>query len=310
MASWQSRTFNKLLFRVMRSRLQHCNDIYEMRAVISGIDRLSAFIRVPDGMTRKEETIDGVRCEWIETQESNAMRTLLFFHGGGFCFRSPGVHGAMLGRLSAISGVRGLLPYYRLAPEHPFPAAIDDCFGVYAWLVEQGVEPSTIVLGGDSAGGNLVLSTLLKCQQEGVPLPAGGIMFSPASDLAMTGYSAFEQRNTDPFFDVASLLLMRNCYLDGHMPCDPLASPYYGHFVDLPPLMLHVGTEEMLRDDSIRLAEKLKRSGISIEFKVWEGMPHVFPIFHQLPEAQQALEICAEFITRVIPDPVEPLPGA
>ncbi|RCU52868.1 MULTISPECIES: alpha/beta hydrolase [Corallincola] len=310
MASWQSKAFNQLLFRVMRNRLERCDNVFDMRKVIDGMDRLGSFINHPSDMFTIPFKAGSLKCEWIEMPDCRRDGVILFFHGGGFCFKSPLVHNAVLARLSEQTGLRGMMVDYPLAPEHPFPCAQEACLAGYRWLLAHGVPAASIIMAGDSAGGNLVLSCLMKLKQDRQPLPAAAVLFSPSVDLAMTGESSFAKRNVDPFFALPTLLLMRNSYLNTHCPCDPLVSPLYGDLSGLPPMMIHVGSEEVLLDDSVRLAEKVKAAGGEVNLSIWEGMPHVFPIFHQLPEAQQAIQQCGQFVVDKIERLAEPLPQA
>ncbi|MBY6188092.1 alpha/beta hydrolase [Marinobacter hydrocarbonoclasticus] len=296
MPSWRALALNKLLYRVMRSRFARCNDVHALRATISGLDKLGNYILPPSGLDIVSDQLGGVPCDWVLTGQRASERVILYFHGGGFCLRSPGVHGALLGRLAEATDSRGLMVDYRLAPEFPYPAAVNDCLSVYRALLEQGMVPGQLILAGDSAGGNLVLTTMMLAREQGLPQPAAGILLSPATDMALNGESAFLLREVDPFFDLGSLLLMRNCYLNGHMPCDPLVSPCYGELQDLAPMMIHVGALEMLQDDSVRLAAQVRRQGGVVDLTIWPGLSHVFPLFYQLPEAREAISRIRDFV--------------
>ncbi|MBY6018920.1 alpha/beta hydrolase [Ferrimonas balearica] len=296
MPSWRALALNKLLYRAMRSRFARCNDVHALRATISGLDKLGNYILPPSGLDSVADQLGGVPCDWVLTGRSVSEKVILYFHGGGFCLRSPGVHGALLGRLAEATNARGLMVDYRLAPEFPYPAAVNDCLSVYQTLLEQGMVPGQLILAGDSAGGNLVLTTMMQAREQGLPQPAAAILLSPATDMALNGESAFLLREQDPFFDLGALLLMRNCYLNGHMPCDPLVSPCYGDLHDLAPMMIHVGALEMLQDDSVRLAAQVRRHGGVVDLTIWPGLAHVFPLFYQLPEAREAISRIADFI--------------
>ncbi|GAA5218061.1 alpha/beta hydrolase [Corallincola platygyrae] len=310
MASWQSKAFNQLLVRVMRNRLERCDNVFDMRKVIDGIDRLGSFINHPSDLFSIPFKAGSLPCEWVEMPNCQRDGVILYFHGGGFCFKSPLVHNAVLARLTEQTGLRGMMVDYPLAPEHPYPCALEACLASYRWLLAHGVPPQSIVMAGDSAGGNLALSSLVKLREDNQPLPAAVVLFSPSVDMALTGESAFAKRNIDPFFALPTLLLMRNSYLNGHSPCDPNISPLYADLHGLPPMMVHVGSDEVLLDDSIRLADKVKEQGGKAHLNIWEGMPHVFPIFHQLPEAQQAISQCGAFILEQIARLESPLPEA
>ncbi|MBY5993467.1 alpha/beta hydrolase [Ferrimonas balearica] len=296
MPSWRSLALNKVLYRAMRSRFASCNDVHALRAAIGGLDKLGNYILPPPGLDSVPDQLGGVPCDWVLTGQSVSERVILYFHGGGFCLRSPRVHAALLGRLAMETHSRGLMVDYRLAPEFPYPAAVEDCLAVYRALLDQGMVPGQLILAGDSAGGNLALTTMMQARALGLPQPAAAVLLSPATDMALNGESAFLLRDKDPFFDLGTLLLMRNCYLNGHMPCDPLVSPCYGDLTELAPMMIHVGSLEMLQDDSVRLASRVRRQGGAVDLTIWPGMAHVFPLFYQVPEAQEAIARVRAFI--------------
>lgn len=296
MAHWKSRAFNKVLERVIRQRMARCNDVYEMRELITDIDQYGALVNAPKLMKRSLCNWGGIPCEWVDMPESDDSTLLLYFHGGGFCFVSPNTHSSFIGRVCNKISARGLMVDYRLAPEHTYPTAHNDCYTVYRALLNEGYNSSQIILMGDSAGGNLVLGTMLQTQQDNLPLPAAAVLLSPVSDMEMTGNSAYEKRNDDPFFDLPSLLLMRNSYLNGAPPRDPLISPIYADYLKLPPTLIVVGSEEVLLDDSTRLFDNLTQAKHPVELIVGKGMPHVYPLFSQIQEAEEAIESIAQFL--------------
>jgi acetyl esterase/lipase len=199
-------------------------------------------------------------------------------------------HRALVARVAAASGARGLNVDYRLAPEHPFPAAVDDAVAAYRWLLEGGLDPARIVVAGDSAGGGLTVSTLLALRDAGDPLPAGGVCISPWTDLACTGESITSRAEHDPMVQGPGLLDMAAAYLAGHDPRAPLASPLYAELHDLPPLLIHVGSAETLLDDATRLADRARDAGTAVELDVWDDMVHVWHAFAPLlPEADEAI---------------------
>jgi len=296
MDSWRNRAFNKVLFRIMRQRLASCNSTQEMRDLILSIDNYGAFISAPKGMEVIPTKFAHIPCDWVNMPHSSGSKIILYFHGGGFCFHSPKIHGAFLGRLANATKSRGLMVNYSLAPEKPYPYAPDECFAVYRALLIQGYLPHQIILAGDSAGGNLALTTLIRLRDAKLPMPAGAILMSPVSDMAVTGESAFKKCKDDPFFDLSTLLLMRNNYIGNQNPCDPDISPYYANHHDLPPIFVTAGTEELLMDDAIRLADKIGKAGGDVTINVVKGVPHVYPLFYQLSEAREAIKLMAGFI--------------
>ena len=298
MAHWTSRAFNKVLERVMRQRLARCNNVQEMRELITNIDQYGTLTNAPKEMKRSLCQWADIPCEWVDMPASDDKMLLLYFHGGGFCFASPNMHSSFVARVCQSISARGLMVDYRLAPEHTFPAAHIDCYAVYRALLKQGYDSRQIILMGDSAGGYLVLGTMLRAQQENLPLPAAAVLLSPATDMEITGESAYKKRNDDPFFDLSSLLLMRNSYLNGAASRNPLVSPLYADYIKLPPTLVLVGSEEVLLDDSTRLVDKLIRDEHKVELIVEDGMPHVYPLFSQLREAHEALNHIAQFLTQ------------
>ncbi|KLV09450.1 alpha/beta hydrolase [Photobacterium ganghwense] len=296
MDSWRNRAFNKVLFRIMRQRLANCTSTLEMRDLILSIDNYGPFISAPKGMDVVPTKLAKIPCDWVDMPSSSGNKIILYFHGGGFCFHSPRIHNAFLARLAGLTKSRGLMVNYRLAPEHPYPAAPDDSFAVYRALLVKGYQPHQIFLAGDSAGGNLALTTMLRLREAKLPQPAGAIMLSPVSDMAVTGESAFKKCKDDPFFDLSTLLLMRNNYIGMRNPCEPDISPFYADLRDLPPSFITVGTEELLMDDGIRLAERMGEAGNDVTIHIAKGVPHVYPLFYQLSESREALKLMASFV--------------
>jgi acetyl esterase/lipase len=223
-------------------------------------------------------------------------RVLLYLHGGGFVMCSPWTHGPTAVAIARAAGVRALLPDYRLAPEHPFPAALDDCLAVYRWLLAEGVAPEKIVIGGDSAGGNLALATLLSLRDAGLPMPAGAICLSPATDMTASGESFRTHAGDEVLLTVPFCRAVGPMYCGQTPPTAPLVSPLFGDLRGLPPLLVHVGTRELLLDDSVRLAERARAAGVDVTLKIWEGLWHAFQLFAVFPEARQAIAELGAFV--------------
>jgi acetyl esterase/lipase len=261
-------------------------DIHAQRA---GLEALTRNAPLPDGARCEAVRVGDVRCEWV-TMPGAERGALLWLHGGGYCVGSLNTHRALVARLAGATGLRGFHVDYRLAPEHPFPAAVDDAVAAYRWLLGQGVAPHEIVVGGDSAGGGLTVATLLALRAAGDPLPAGGVCVSPWVDLEMSGDSMTTAAHLDPMVQRDGLLRMAEAYLAGHDPRAPLASPIHASLRGLPPLLVHVGTAETLLDDSIRLAQAAKAQGVDVTLDVWDDMIHVWHAFAPLlPEADAAI---------------------
>ena len=238
-----------------------------------------------------------VPAEWLLPRVFTPGRALLYLHGGAWFMGSPASHRGFVSRLVNASGVPALSIDYRLAPEYPFPAGLEDCLSAYEWLQEAGIPAERIVVVGDSAGGNLTLALLVALQQAGRPLPAGAVAISPATDLVMTGESLVSRRASDPFFANIGMNTIISDYLGGNDPHNPLISPLYADLSGLPPLLIHVGTDEILLDDAVRFGERAQAAGVSAQTVVWPGMFHVFQMFSPfLPEARQAVEQITSFI--------------
>jgi epsilon-lactone hydrolase len=239
----------------------------------------------------------GVPGEWISTPESVHERVIYYLHGGGYTSGSINTHREMVSRLSRAAGARALLIDYRLAPEHPFPAAVEDATTAYRWLLATGVEPDRVVIAGDSAGGGLTVATLVALRDAGDPLPAAGVCLSPWVDMEGIGESMTAKAQADPMVQRKELLEGAQAFLAGADPRTPLAAPLYADLTGLPPLLIHVGTAETLLDDSTRLAERAKAASVDVLLEPWDDMIHVWHFFaSMLPEGQQAIDRIGEFI--------------
>ena len=239
----------------------------------------------------------GVPCRWISAPGVAEDKVLLYLHGGGYVISSVNTHREMISRLSRASGVRGLGVDYRLAPEHPFPAAVDDAVATYQWLLSNGTEPAKITVAGDSAGGGLTVALLVALRDRSMPLPGAAVCVSPWVDLEGIGKSMTTNAEVDPNVQREGLQAMAKMYLGDKDPRTPLAAPLYADLKGLPPLLILVGSIETLLDDSTRLAERAEGAGVKVEMEVWDDMLHIWPIFALiLPEGQQAIERMAGFI--------------
>lgn len=222
---------------------------------------------------------------------------LLYLHGGAFIAGSAHGYRSLAAELARAGGLTSWSVDYRLAPEHPFPAAVDDCVAAYRALLARGLAPSRIVLAGDSAGGGLVLSTLLALRDAGDPLPAAAILLSPFANLACDGATYESKIDEDPTLTVAGLVAGAAHYLGANDPCDGLASPAHADLAGLPPLLIQVGSAEILLDDAVRVAASAGAAGTFVRLDVWPHMPHVFPAFAFMLEAGRlALQDAGQFI--------------
>jgi len=239
--------------------------------------------------------------EWAGSPEAGATTpVLLYLHGGGFIGCSPETHRSLVGSL--VRRIRGeaWVPQYRLAPEHPFPAALDDALAAYRFLVEgQGIAPSRLIVAGDSAGGGLALSLVHLLKRRGLMLPAGVVTFSPWADLAATGASLDQNSDRCSMFAGETIRRAARFYLGSTDAFDPLVSPLYGDFSGFPPLLVHAGTDEVLRDDAMRVAQRAQAAGVTVERRWWPRVPHVWQFFPAvLPEARESLALTASFVSR------------
>jgi len=246
--------------------------------------------------------IDGMPCEWVVAPDADPDLRLLYLHGGGFVSGSGAHYLALAGHISAAAQCAVLLPDYRLAPEHRFPASIDDCICAHEWMMASGPygpAPATATfIAGDSAGGGLTLATLLALRDRGRPLPTAGIPLSACTDLTLASDSI--RSEDDPICSARSMPVFAELYLGEADPRNPLASPVFGTYTGIPPLLIQVGEHEMLRDDSVRVAAKARSDGVEVKLEVWPGMVHVFQV-RELPESYKAIEHITQFMHSCLP---------
>jgi acetyl esterase/lipase len=241
----------------------------------------------------------GIPAEWITTPEAGHERAIYYLHGGGYVMGSIGTHRDMISRLSRAVRARALAIDYRLAPENPFPAAVEDSTSAYRWLISTGVDPARLVIAGDSAGGGLTMATLVALRDAGDPLPAAAVCLSPWVDLEGVGESMTTRAEVDPMVQRESLLQSAKAYLRDAAPRTPLAAPLYANLAGLPPLLIQVGTAETLLDDSTRLAERARAAGVEVILELWDDMIHVWQFCAaMLPEGQQAIDRIGEFVRK------------
>jgi len=222
---------------------------------------------------------------------------VLYLHGGGYVIGSPRSHRHLAAAIASAGQATGLLLDYRLAPEHPFPAAVEDATAAYRWLLEQGIAPGHVVIGGDSAGGGLTVATLVALRDAGVPRPAAGVCISPWTDLTFGGASYRTRAQSDPIVSRPGIDGMAQAYLGATPPRTPLASPLFADLRGLPPLLIQVGSDEVLLDDATELADRAKAAGVDTTLEVWDRMIHVWHWFlPMLDEAQAAIDGIGRFV--------------
>ena len=255
-----------------------------------GLQRL----RLPADFNHEAVSADGVPCEWLIPPGSPRDRVLLYLHGGGFVFGLTPQHMEMVTYLAKKMSTRSLLVDYRLGPEHPFPAALDDCLTTYRWLLKQGFTTQHIVLAGDSAGGNLTITAMMKLRDSGEQLPAAAACLSPVANLSSSGNPNREFK--DPLIDPRAGKIYHTSYVANHDPHDPLISPVFGDWHGLSPLLVHAGEDEYLHFDALRIAELAKAAGVDVRLEIYPHMWHVWQIFLALPQATQSLDDIAQFL--------------
>ncbi|MDU8928813.1 alpha/beta hydrolase [Alisedimentitalea sp. MJ-SS2] len=287
--SRRARVLNVALRLFEKRRIARTEHPEELRR---GFERSAAlFFHGPRKVQYESVTLGDLTCLKVIPPQSASIRVILYFHGGGYVMGSPRTHRAMVARLCQLVGARAILPDYRKAPEHPYPAAPEDALEAYMLLLDQGVSPGQIVLGGDSAGGGLALGLLGQICHRGLPQPAGCFAFSPLTDMSFSGDSFRENAEADVMLPAHQAKLMEEMYLVDHDPRDPRASPLYGNFTGACPVWLCVGTTEILLDDTRRMAVHLRAQGVEVTEVVAHDLPHVWPIFQRLmPEANATLK--------------------
>jgi epsilon-lactone hydrolase len=261
----------------------------------AGMERVSE--RVARDVTCEGLRVGDLAAEWIVPPEAASDRAILYLHGGGYVMGSIATHRATVARIARAAKARSLAIEYRLAPEHKFPAAVEDSVAAYKWLLAQGYKPGKIVIAGDSAGGGLTLAALLSIRDEKLPMPAAGVAISPWADLEGTGDSFKTRANRDPMVGKSGLGGMAKHYIGEQDPKHPLASPIHADYRGLPPLLIQVGDAETLLDDSTRVAARAKAGGVQVDLEVWDDMIHVWHAFAKiLPEGQQAIDKIGKFV--------------
>jgi acetyl esterase/lipase len=251
----------------------------------------------PRGTVTTPVSAGGVPADRVALPAAQPDCDLLYLHGGAYRVGSPATYRHFTWRLAGAVRASVLVIDYRLAPEHPFPAALEDAVSSYSWLLAHGSDPRRLVIVGDSAGGGLALALLLKLRDEGLPIPAGAAVVSPWTDLALTGNSLTTNSAADPMLNADDVPGFAADYLAGTDPHHPYASPLYGDPAGLPPILIQIGSDEILYDDAVRMADRLRRASCEVELQIWPRMPHVWHLFAPiLPEARQAIAAIGRFL--------------
>jgi len=247
-------------------------------------------------VVRQAVDAGGVPAEWITAPGAQQEKVIYYLHGGGYTMGSISTHREVVSRLSRAAKARALLIDYRLAPENRFPAALEDAKAGYRWLLSTGLKPNNLVIAGESAGGGLTVATLMELRDLQIPLPAAAICMSPWVDMEGLGKSMVTKSGIDPIVRQNDLKMNAKAYLGDADRRAPLVAPIYGNLKGLPPLLIQVGTAEILFDDATRLAERARLDGVDVVFEPWEEMIHMWHMFPMLPEGNQAIERIAEFM--------------
>jgi len=255
----------------------------------------------PRGTETITINVGGVSADQVITPASRPNRHVLYLHGGGYRLGAPSTYRHLTWRIASAAQAQVLVIDYRLAPENPFPAALEDAVSYYCWLLAEGADARQIVVIGDSAGGGLALALLLKLRDSSLPRPAAAVVLSPWTDLALTGASLTLNAKLDAIVQAEDAPIFAADYLAGTDPRHPYASPLYGDPTGLPPTLIQVGSEEVLRDDAVRMAEKMQRAHCQAELQIWPRMPHVWHFLAPiLPEAREAIAEISKFVQRTV----------
>ncbi len=271
-------------------------ELPSVEALRSWMDKNTARFEMPEGINVKKLNVEGIETEWMIPPDAHANEIIFYLHGGGYVMGGIKNYRAFVAKLALETGSKVLIINYSLAPENPYPAALEDSLKIYQWLNENGYRSVSIVLAGDSAGGGLVLSTMLAARDRGIVLPAGAVLLSPLTDLACTGESFYPNDKKDPVLS-ADILAGIGKWYAGDIPLDDSrVSPLYADFTHMPPILIQVGTSEILLNDSTRLASRAKEAGVEVELDVWQGQIHVWQLlWKELPEARKAIEKIGSF---------------
>ena len=305
--SLRLRLLNAALRRLEKPWLAKVRDPLDAR---SGFERSArrVFRDPPHALYQRVRLPEGampLRATWASAGPASSRSAILYLHGGAYVMGSARTHRAMLAALSARCAIAACLPDYRLAPEHPFPAALEDTLTAYRGLLALGYLPERIALGGDSAGGGLMFATLAQILASGLPAPGAAFAFSPWVDLTGTSPSLVRNRHADPLLPASRMEETRGYYLAGADPANPRASPVRADFTEGPPVLILAGSTEILLDEALAMSHRLQAAGVSVEVEVWPEAPHVWPIFQGwIPEADAALDRVATFLRMALrPEP-------
>ena len=288
---------NRHLFQ-FKLKPEVVDENFSVKDFRESVDRASAKVKLPKEVSVQKVLVDRIAAEWIIQCSTHKDKLLLYIHGGGFISGSCLTHRMHVAKFAMGCELKSLVFDYRVAPEHPFPAAVHDCVKVYRWLLNQGYKPEDIIVGGESAGATLTLSLLLALKEIGVKQPKAAFSISPITDLRCVAPS-FTYNASKDVAPMGSWTVWTNLYIADNDPTNALLSPQFGNFEGIPPLYICVGTHEIHYDDCVSIAQLTRQHGVDVTLREWPGMIHAFPLLSPLfPEAKQALhEICG-FVRR------------
>ncbi|MEE4301295.1 MAG: alpha/beta hydrolase [Pseudomonadales bacterium] len=288
---------HETLVAMLRAGPASADALADIPAMRTSMETMMAALPLAPGTTCEDDDADGVPVSWVTAPGTDAGRVVLYLHGGGYVIGSRATHRSLASRISAASGARVLLVEYRLAPEHPFPAAVDDALAAWNWLLARAVDPSRAAVAGDSAGGGLALALLQRIRASGVPMPACAVCLSPWADLEGTGESAAPGAVDDPMVTVEGLRVMAGHYV-GDAAAQPLASPIHADYEGFPPLLVQVGTREVLLSDARTVAAKARAAGAEVTLEEEAGLIHVWQAFPGVPESDAAVARIGRYLDR------------
>jgi epsilon-lactone hydrolase len=301
MTSFKSQIFNLMMRNSYLFRGKLKKETFDLNTSIEQFREdcekgAARYAKIPDGVTVKEQIIEGIKTEWLIPAEANSEKLIMYVHGGGYVSGSCSDHRGFVSKFAKFTGITNLVFEYRLAPENPFPAALDDSVKVYHWLLDAGYKPENIVIAGESAGGGLCLATLLALKENKIPLPAGAVAISPWTDLTCSSDS-YQTKNRFSPAPLNSWFVFSKHYCGKTPANNPFISPLFGDLKGLPPLFINSGVNDELFDDGEKFAQKAKNVNVDVKFRAGTGMVHCYPLLAPMfPEATQAMNEIVEFI--------------
>ena len=305
MASWPNAVTAHLQRLVGMGRVSASTDLEDLRKHYELI--AAGFGPTPSDTQVEKAQLGQIKGEWVRVTEMHPRRLILYIHGGGYIAGSPESHRPLVARLCKMASAAALVVDYRLGPEYPFPAALRDTVDAYRFLIAKGFPADSIVIAGDGSGGGLAFATLTAIRYAQMPMPAACVAISPWVDLTLSGWSMMQNATSDSLLSWEFLFVCARSYLKGANPADPYASPVFGNLRDFPPIMVHAGSLEVLRDDASRLGELAAAAGVPVSVEVYDGMPHLFQAFPSIAESKVSLTRLGQFIRMRTPERSEPV---